>query len=213
MGSRPSTPNSPGEAIGSQTRTGHPVRGRQSSNVFGIRRGAGGAECVDDEVSGPEEITLGYGDYQERREWAGYNPRLPCAYDLSGYPTVMGSMREADDEARGDLDGAVDVSQGGIHLEDGMVHDGAFDDEYLSSIGDESAYCRAAADMRSAAQTTSREAPRWGPHLSVDRVQSCTPIARAARCDSGRLTSRVHCRGQQGYVRSLKIISCLFGLR
>ena len=86
MVSRPSTPSSPGEAIGSQTRTGHPVRGRQSSNVFGIRRGAGGAECVDDEVAGPEEITLGYEDYQERREWSGYNPRLPCAYDPSGYP-------------------------------------------------------------------------------------------------------------------------------
>ena len=69
MGSRPSTPNSPSEAIGSQTRTGHPIGGYQFSNGRGFRRGADSAECGDDEVVGPEEITLGYEDYQERREW------------------------------------------------------------------------------------------------------------------------------------------------
>ena len=118
MGSGPSTPPpSPDEAIDSQTLTGHPVRGLRSSNVHGIRRGAGGAECVDDEVSVPEEITLGHRDYQERREWPGYNPRLPCVYDPSGYPSVTSNIWEADDEARGDLDGAADRSQGGINLE------------------------------------------------------------------------------------------------
>ena len=52
----------------------------------------------------------------------------------------MGSMREADDEARGDLDGAADRSQGGINLEHDMVHDDAVEDDYYSSIGVEAAW-------------------------------------------------------------------------
>ena len=134
MGSRPSTSISPGEARGSRSRTAHPNEGDQTSN----------------EVAGPEESTLGYEDYQERREWPGYNPRLPCAYDPSSYPSVMSNMGEVDDEARGDLDGAADRSQGGINLEHDMVHDDAVEDDYYSSIGVEAAHCRAAAESHAA---------------------------------------------------------------
>ena len=84
MGSGPSTPPpSPDEAIDGQTLAGLPVQGPRSSNVHWIRRGAGGTECVDGEVSAPGEITLGYRDYHARSDWPGYNPRLPSRYDPS----------------------------------------------------------------------------------------------------------------------------------
>ena len=136
MGSGPSTPPSPDEAIDSQTHTGHPVRGRHSSNVHGIRRGAGGVECVDDEVSAPAEVTLGYRDYQERCEWPGYNPRLPCGYDPSSYPSVSSNMREVDDEAGGDLSGAMNASHGDDHRADSVLHDCVFGDEDPARLGD-----------------------------------------------------------------------------
>ena len=135
MGSRPSTPTSPGGAIGSQTQTGHPVRGRHSSNVYGIRRGAGGVECVDGEVSAPEQTTLGYRDYQERRLRAAYNPRLPAPYDPRGLPEPMCGMSAS-------------------HRADSVLHDYAFDDEDPARLGEEAAYCRAAADSHAGGHTS-----------------------------------------------------------
>ena len=55
MGSRPSTPNSPGEARESRSRIGHPNEGDHSSN----------------DVVGPVEPILGLGDFVERREVPG----------------------------------------------------------------------------------------------------------------------------------------------
>ena len=108
MGSGPSTPPpSPDEAIDGQTLAGPPVQGPRSSNVHWIRRGAGGTECVDGEVSAPGEITLGYRDYQARIDWSGYNPRLPSRYDPSGYPSIWTNMQESDFEAGGGLSGTV----------------------------------------------------------------------------------------------------------
>ena len=134
MGSRPSTSISPGEARENRSRTAHPNEGDQTSN----------------EVAGPEESTLGYEDYQERREWRGYNPRLLCAYDPRSYPRQMSNLWGADDEARGDHNGAADGSRWGIDLEPGMVDDDAVEDDYYSSIGVEAAYCRAAAGSHAA---------------------------------------------------------------
>ena len=132
MGSRPSTSISPGEARGSRSRTAHPNEGDQTSN----------------EVAGPEEITLGYEDYQKRREWPGYNPRLPCRYDPFSYPSISTNMREVDDDAGGELSGAMNASHRDDHWASSAVHDYVFDDEDPARLGDEAAYCRAAADSR-----------------------------------------------------------------
>ena len=121
MGTGPSTPPpTPDEAIDRQTHTGHRVPEIHSSNVYGIRRGAGGAECVDGEVAAPEEIPLGYRDYPARSDWPGYNPRLPCGYDPSSYPSVSSNMWEVDDEAGGDLSGAMNASHGDDHWADSV---------------------------------------------------------------------------------------------
>ena len=136
MGSGPSSPPPrPDEAIDSQILIGHPVRGLRSSNVHGIRRGAGGVECVDNEVSAPEEITLGYRDYQERRLRAAYDPRLPVPYDPRGMrPEPMCGMSAS-------------------HRADSVLHDYAFDDEDPARLGEEAAYCRAAADSHASSCT------------------------------------------------------------
>ena len=115
MGSRPSTSISPGEDRGSRSRTAHPNVGDQISN----------------EVAGPEESTLGYEDYQERREWPGYNPRLAVPYDPDWLANAMG---------------VTNASHGDDHPADILGHDYAFDDEDPSRLGAEAAYCRAAAD-------------------------------------------------------------------
>ena len=96
---------------------------------------------------GPMEPLLGLREFVERMDAPGTDTSLP------GWG--RGDLQNAefvDDEAGG-LSAGGDVSQGGNHLEDSMVHDCAFDDEYLSSIGDEAAYCRAAADSHSASCT------------------------------------------------------------
>ena len=154
MGSGPSTPPSPDEAIDSQTHTGHLVRGLHSSNVYGIRRGAGGVECVNGEVSAPEEIALGCRDYQARIDWSGYNPRLPSGYDPSIYPSIRTNMQENDFEAGGGLSGTVSAPDRDDHRADSIAHDYAFDDEDPSRLDDEAAYCRAAADSHAGSHTS-----------------------------------------------------------
>ena len=130
MGSIPSSSIISGEARGSQSRIAHPNEEGQSSN----------------DVVGPLEPLLGYEEYLERRKTPGYDALLPG----SGFRRSTPNAEWFDDEAGGDLDAEADRSQGGIHLEHGLVHDDAVEDDYYSSTGVEAAHYRAAAESHSA---------------------------------------------------------------
>ena len=141
MGVGPSTsPPTPDEAIDRETHTDHRAPEIHSSNVYGIRRGAGGVECFDGEAPAREEFTSAYEEYQERSRsgWPGYNPRLPGSYDPDGFPNAMG---------------VTNASHGDDHPADILGHDYAFDDEDPSRLGAEAVYCRAAADSHAGSCT------------------------------------------------------------
>ena len=140
MGVGPSTsPPIPDEAIDRETHTDHRAPEIHSSNVYGIRRGAGGVECVDGEAPAREEFTSAYEEYQERSRggWPGYNPRLPGSYDTNGFPDTFGV-----------LDASLPGRRAAIFRDDDD-----FGDEGPSRLGAEAAYFRAVADSHAGSCT------------------------------------------------------------
>ena len=103
MGFRPSTSMSSGQARGSRSHIAHPSAGDQSSH----------------DAVGPLEPVLGHKEYLGRREVPGSDASLPGW----GFRRSAPNAECFDDEAGGDLGAGGDGSQGGIHLEHGMLHE------------------------------------------------------------------------------------------
>ena len=98
-------------------------------------QGPRGGERVNGEESAPERTPSGYREFQEIMLRIANNPDLGTPYNPRGLPEPPCGMSAS-------------------HRADSVLHDYAFDDEDPARLGEEAAYCRAAADSHAGDHTS-----------------------------------------------------------